>query len=783
MSLPNFKRRLLAGISLAGLALGASAMAGSPRVTHLFPSGGQRGSEVEITCTGSSLEDATGMLFDDANFEVTRVSAEKGKFQAKVKIKAEAHLGEHTFRVITASGLSDLRLFFVTPFPLIAESESKERPEQAQPISLGSTVYGNSAGEDQDKFQVELKQGQRLSLEVIGARLQTQTLYDPTLTVTASDGTVLATADDCAFTRQDPAMSVIAPADGSYFITIKDSTNSGPGPCHYLLNVGSFPRPLAVFPAGGPAGEDLAVTVIGDASGTIEQKVRLPEHPGESFAFFPTQEESAMQPHLLRVSSFPNVLEAEPNHDPAKAPQTDAGVPFAFNGIISEKGDIDSLRFQAKKDAEYEVTVYSRRLRSPLDAVLSIYDAKGSRVAQNDDSGGPDSYLRWKAPADGEFVIAVQDQLLRGGATFVYRIEVTRIQPRVTMWLPEMVPNSNQERRAIVVPKGNRSASLVRLKRADVAGNIELVPVGLPAGLTAAAPAVEKSVDTIPMVFEAAGDAAETAQSFTFQTKLAEPPKDVSVTTGIEHPLDIAENGNQPAFYSMVEKTLPVQISAPVPVKISLVPPKVPLLQAGSLNLKVIAERTDDFKGPISLALLYTPPGLGTAGTVQLKEGENEGSVTISANGNAPLQKWQLCVVGSADFGKGGTWFSTQLVEIEVAAAYLGGKIARTFVDQGDSSTVTVKLEQKLPFEGKAKLQLLGLPPNTTAEPQEVSKDDAEVKFTVKAEKGAPAGQHKQLFCQFSLTRDGEQMTSSFGNGGILRIDKGAIAKNEEPKK
>ncbi|HEX8296334.1 MAG TPA: hypothetical protein VF593_08540, partial [Chthoniobacteraceae bacterium] len=212
-------------------------------------------------------------------------------------------------------------------------------------------------------------------------------------------------------------------------------------------------------------------------------------------------------------------------------------------------------------------------------------------------------------------------------------------------------------------------------------------------------------------------------------------------------------------------------------------PPKVPLLQAGSLNLKVIAERTGDFKGPISLALLYTPPGLGTAGTVQLKEGENEGSVTISANGNAPLQKWQLCVVGSADFGKGGTWFSTQLVEIEVAAAYLGGKIARTFVDQGDSSTVTVKLEQKLPFEGKAKLQLLGLPPNTTAEPQEVSKDDAEVKFTVKAEKGAPAGQHKQLFCQFSLTRDGEQMTSSFGNGGILRIDKGAIAKNEEPKK
>jgi len=137
--------------------------------------------------------------------------------------------------------------------------------------------------------------------------------------------------------------------------------------------------------------------------------------------------------------------------------------------------------------------------------------------------------------------------------------------------------------------------------------------------------------------------------------------------------------------------------------------------------------------------------------------------------------------VGSADFGKGVVWFSTQLIDLEVGAPLVGGKISRTFVDQGDSTTVTVKLDQKTAFEGKAKLQLLGLPPGATADEQEFTKDDKEVKFTVKAEKTTPAGQHKQLFCQFTLTKDGESMTSTFANGGVLRVDKASVAKNDAP--
>jgi hypothetical protein len=109
----------------------------------------------------------------------------------------------------------------------------------------------------------------------------------------------------------------------------------------------------------------------------------------------------------------------------------------------------------------------------------------------------------------------------------------------------------------------------------------------------------------------------------------------------------------------------------------------------------------------------------------------------------------------------------------------MAGQIQRTFIDQNDSTTITVKLDPKEEFQGKAKIELMGLPPGCTAEPKEVTKDDKEVKFEVKATEKAMVGQHKQLFCNFKLMKDGEEMMSSFAMGGVLRVDKGSIAKNE----
>jgi len=90
-------------------------------------------------------------------------------------------------------------------------------------------------------------------------------------------------------------------------------------------------------------------------------------------------DEAARSPRI-HDQWLPNVLEVEPNNDIKTSTPTNLEPPFAANGIIQEKGDADFFKFTAKKDQQFDVSVYARRLRSPLDSVLDIYDAKGNRL-------------------------------------------------------------------------------------------------------------------------------------------------------------------------------------------------------------------------------------------------------------------------------------------------------------------------------------------------------------------------------------------------------------------
>src|SRR5260221_3471635 len=302
------RRACFGAVTFASCLLAANAFAGSPRLSHTYPAGGQRGAEIEVTCSGQNISDPRTLLFDDPGFESQIVkSINNASFTAKIKVPADARLGEHTFRVICNSGVTDVRLFFVSPFPMVAEAESKQRPKPPQHVELNTTVYGHTPDDAKVQYEVDLKKGQRLSVEVIGVRLHTQTPYDPFLSITKADGTPIIEVDDTGFSKQDPVASILAPEDGKYLISVRDTTNAGPGQCHYLMNIGTFARPVAVYPAGGPAGENLKVKLLGDAKGTIEQTVKLPEKADDRFELFTNQDQPTPQPNVIRASYFPNV--------------------------------------------------------------------------------------------------------------------------------------------------------------------------------------------------------------------------------------------------------------------------------------------------------------------------------------------------------------------------------------------------------------------------------------------------------------------------------------------
>jgi len=781
---------------VAALGVGVSAFGASPSLVRVNPPGGQRGTEVEVTLVGQRLVDPAEVLFYSPDVVCTKVEAGKDKdkeVKATFRIAGDARLGEHQLRLRTRSGVSDLRTFYVGAYPVVQEEDLRTRTNRAEPnddfntpqaVPLNCTVQGCIHSEDVDHYAVEAKKGQRITAEIEGMRLGLF-LFDPYLAIFDEKHNQLAACDDTALALQDPVVSVVAPADGKYVIQVRESSYGGNSNCLYRLHVGDFPRPTAVYPPGGRPGEELSVRFIGDARGEFTQKVKLPAGVVDKFAVFAEQEgKFAPSPNYLRVSPAMNVMEVEPNDDVKTATAAaSAELPVAFNGIISKPGDVDFFKFGAKKGQALEIRVYARHLRSPLDSVLVVYNEKGNALASNDDSGGPDSYLRFNVAADGEYLLSVRDNLGRGGADYVYRVEVTPPAPSLVISMPTTnLQGVNQDRQAMAVPRGNRFATVLRATRTDASGDVSLRIPKLPDGVKISSEEATGGADLISVVFEAAADAPLGATLSEIVGTVGGKETSAEVRGGYQHVLDLVEGNNNTPMYQTVEDRLAVAVTEELPFKLTLVQPKVPIVQAGQMNLKVIAERKKGFDGAIQIRLLNNPPGISGGTGVQIPAGKNEGIIPISANGNAQVRKWKIAVIGSADVS-GPAWCSSELVDLEVAPPMVAMKLKMTSVEQGKSAKIECDVEQKTKFEGKAKVQLMNLPANVTSPEAEITSADAKVELTVQTTDKTPVAQAKGLFCQVTVTKDGEPIVHRVGFGGVLRVDPPSSGKKAAPGK
>ncbi|MBM4017047.1 MAG: hypothetical protein FJ288_01760 [Planctomycetes bacterium] len=132
--------------------------------------------------------------------------------------------------------------------------------------------------------------------------------------------------------------------------------------------------------------------------------------------------------------------------EPAAAPpdpDMNVTLPTVLNGQIIP-GDVDRYRFQAGKGQRLVVAAGARELIPYLpdavpgwfQAAMTLYDAQGKEVAYNDDFRfHPDPVLCYEIPADGQYVLEIQDAIYRGREDFVYRIAVGEL-PLVTSIFP-----------------------------------------------------------------------------------------------------------------------------------------------------------------------------------------------------------------------------------------------------------------------------------------------------------------------------------------------------------
>jgi hypothetical protein len=768
MQLPPRSARRLAGWALLAALGGPGTLhAASPSLGAVTPHGGQRGTELPVVLSGGRLSDAKEILFYYPGITTAKLEVvNDGQVKAVLKIAADCRLGEHALRLRTASGISDLRTFYVGALPGVDEVEPNGDFQHPQKVALNVTISGVVQGEDVDYYSFEAKKGDRVTAEIEGMRLG-HTVFDPAVAILNQARFELAFSDDSPLLAQDAVASVLIPEDGTYLVQVREGAYGGNDACVYRLHLGGFPRPLAVLPAGGRPGEELEVTFLGDVKGEIRKKVKLPDSPAASFGLF-AEDPGGIAPSAnpFRLFAYPNVLEKEPNDRPEEA--TRAEVPCALNGVIGSAGDRDLFRFSAKKGQTFEVQLYGRRLRSPLDSVMTLSIAGGGVLASNDDAVGPDSYFRFTAPEDKEYLLEIRDHLGKGGPTYTYRVEVAPVEPRLSVSIPKVALYS-QERQAIAVCRGNRSATLLAASRADFGGDLTIAAEGLPAGVGLVTDKVAADVDQVPAVFEAAPGAPLSGGLAKMLVRPVDPA--AKVAGGFSQVVELTYGSpGQSVYWRHQVDRVAVAVTEEAPFKIAIVEPKVPLVQNGSMNLKVVAERKEGFKAAIAVQMVYNPPGVGSAGGVSIPEGQNEALIPINANSGAPPRPWKIAVSGTATVGNGPVWVSSQLATLVIAPPYVSFQMERSAVEQGKETEVFAKVEHHTPFQGAAKVRLLGLPPRVSAPEMEITRETKDLAFKVKAEPASPPGQHKTLFCQLVIVENGEPIVHSVG-GTELRID------------
>jgi len=747
------------------------ARAADPVLNVIAPQGGQIGTELDVQLRGARLADAQELLLYEPGIEVRQLQGEANRVLVKLAIAPNCRLGAHALRIRTATGISPLRLFFVGPLTEILEKEPNSDFQHPQPIDLETTVNGVVETEDVDYFCLSARKGERISVEIEGLRLG-RTFFDPCIALLNTEGFELARCDDAPLLHQDAYLSIVAPEDGQYIVEVRESAYRGDANCGYRLHVGRFPRPSAVFPAGGRSGETLEVRWVGDVLGERTETVTLPNQPVADFGLFAHDEHgTAPSANPFRLSNLENILEVEPNNDSQQA--TSATAPAALNGIIADDGDLDYFRFHASKGQVFDIRVLARQLRTQLDPVLRIVRAGGAGVAGNDDTDGPDSYVRFTAPEDDDYVLNVRDQLGQGGPDYVYRVEITPARPAMTLDLREQFRFVATRAE---VPRGGRTAVLVTAARRDFNAPVGLTLGGTPRGVEAQTVEIPAGRDVTPLLLTAADDAPLGGTLVDLVGRSADEKLDVAGHLR-QRTLLVRGKNNRDVWRHFADR-MALAVTEKRPFSIEIVQPAVPLVQQGSMDLKVVANRDEGFQAPIELRMLYDPPGVSSSRSVRIGEGENEASIPLTASAGAAVQTWKIAVLGIANAG-GRVVVSSQLADLDIAPPLLALTFPKTVVQQGGSTDFVVGVKKNRPLPSVVHAELVGLPGGATAAPLEISNDSTELKFRVTTTDEVRPGRHKSILCRAVAMQNDQPITQTTGSGE-LRIDEPLPTKDEK---
>ena len=550
----------------------------------------------------------------------------------KLSIPKDTKPGDYELRIITRNGLSNPLLFRVSAGPEFDEMEPNDLFSKAEELeSLPVIVNGQIMPGDIDNFKFRAKKGQKLVFQMDARALMPYLAdtvpgwFQAVIELYDSNGNEVAYNDDFRF-DPDPVLVYEVPKDGDYVVAVHDAIYRGREDFVYRLTIGETPLIESIFPLGGKEGETVDVQLIGvnlptekltvNAAGSAPETIKVGLDGSNRRAF--------------RIDSLPELFETEPNDDVTSA-QAVANR-CIVNGVIEKSGDKDFFWFFGAKGEKKVFEVMARRLGSPLDSRLTLLDADGKIVKQNDDftdktsallTHHADSRIDIDLPADGRYVLCVEDVQDKGGAEFAYRLMIGESQPDYQL---RVVPASVQ------IPAGGSAMVDVHAVRFGFNGQIDLSLLNAPAGVSIQRAVIPEGADKVQVILSSATNTAR--KIIPLQIEGAGK----SGLRTIRRTALPAEDMMQAFYYRHLvpSGTFMVQISEPEPVTVSLRLPvnkRYAVKPGTKIEIPAVTKWTDNsFRRGMTI-ILSDPPEWLTLETKNLPG--NGGRIILDVSRNA----------------------------------------------------------------------------------------------------------------------------------------------------
>ena len=467
---------------------GAWAHEQTPRIDRLFPLGAQRGTTIALEFFGHNLANTQHVEFDSTDLvwlETTHTGG--GRVAGKVCVADAAALGQHMVRLRSLDGCSTAAMFNVGQFPCPVEVEPNDNIRNAQPVTVDVEIQGwMFPAADVDMYSIEARKGERCVMDL--RSIEHGSVLECKLALLNAHGRRIAWNDDRNDYDETPFLEHTFESAGTFYIVLDRYRGSRGGRIVensvYTLRLSRLPTIQYATPLGARVGHTTVVELHGTGMDQIEaawiSEVRAAGYMRMTYPYtmpirFGGDPENAattarIAGTVVRRSTDTAAVEfAVPDGERTglwrlwvRSPQgiaegthfelTDTpefaesqvdsadwqNGAYTVNGNLSRERERDEYQIQGLAGTPLHFWTLSTQLGIPhLDPVLTLYDADGTLLAENDDTvaaygtliGNPDSSLFYTPAKDGPLRLTVRDRSARGGPSYCYRLKVDNRRP------------------------------------------------------------------------------------------------------------------------------------------------------------------------------------------------------------------------------------------------------------------------------------------------------------------------------------------------------------------